>query len=98
METEGREFPGSCEERESRLPAGERGAGSGVCESLWRLDSAAESRSGDKPGRAETSPGERRSRELTHCREPSGDLPDYCSCVYIVYTLPIPKYTVYTFA
>ena len=35
---------------------------------------------------------------MTHCREPSGDLPDYGSCVYIVYTLPIPKYTVYTFA
>ena len=35
---------------------------------------------------------------MTHCREPSGDLPDYCSRVYIVYTLLIPKYTVYTFA
>ena len=58
MEAENGDFSPSREEsgRESCLPAEERGAGSGVCESLRSLDSAAESRSGDKPGRAVTSP------------------------------------------
>ena len=50
METEGRESPQSCEEREreSRLPVGRRGAQLSGCESLRRLDSAAKSRGGDK--------------------------------------------------
>ena len=52
METEGGDSSPSREEseRETRLPAGEKGAGSGVCESLRRRDSAAGSRSRDKPG------------------------------------------------
>ena len=41
---------------ESCLPAEERGAGLGVCESLRSLTSAAESRSGDKLERTVTSP------------------------------------------
>ena len=57
METEGGDSSPSREEseREIRLPAGERGAWLGVCESSRRLDSVTESRSGDKLGRAETS-------------------------------------------
>ena len=93
METEGRESPGSCEEREreSRLPAGRRGAWLSGCESLRRLDSAAESRSGDKSRGAE-------EQIVDSLPWANRDPPDYCSCVYIVYTLLIPKYTVYTFA
>ena len=55
METEGGDSSPSREEseRESRLPAGRRGAWLSVCESLRRLDSAAESRSGDKSRGAE---------------------------------------------
>ena len=50
-----RQKAGSCEEREreSRLPAGRRRAQLSGCESLQRLDSAAESSSGDKPRGAE---------------------------------------------
>ena len=50
MEIEGRELPGSCEEREREgcLPAGSRGAWLSGCESLQSLDSAAENRGGDK--------------------------------------------------
>ena len=45
----------SCEEREreSHLPAGRRGARLSGCESLRRLDSAAESSGGDKSRGAE---------------------------------------------
>ena len=55
METEGRELHQSREEseRESRPQAERRGAWLSVCESLRRLDSAAESRSGDKSRGAE---------------------------------------------
>ena len=42
-------------------------------------------------------PGELRSGYLTHRREPSEGLPDYCICVYIVYILLIPKYIVHIY-
>ena len=52
-EAKGQESPQSWEERESRLSVGRRGAQLRGCESLRRLDSAAESRGGDKSRGAE---------------------------------------------
>ena len=79
-------------------PSRGRRAGSGVRDPLRRLDSSgravAETSSRERGPVQE----ERGGRHLTHCCESTRDLLDYCRRVYIVYTLLIPKYTIYTLA